>query len=350
MAERAFLRGPSPGFVAQTPPAFPSGRTLGPQGSAPPFRPPPTAQTPPPGVGRRPAVSAPGVPPVFFPGTGPAVSEEIEDELNREFVRRLIQGGLLAPFPLSGAAKEAGKTVARETLKRQVRKRARQPVAAGGARADDVRRLLAGAAVGAGGVGGKLVAVGPRITRTSAEITRAAARKRLAAIGISGALAGVLLSGSRPFPTEIQVTPKLRSVDLAKVAREAAAKKPSSGTSTTTGTTGRPKVTIGTIRKLFPWITAGVLATLFRPKIRVVTTGGVVRDAETLSDVPLPTNVAVPLLTGFPLTQTNPQRVGSDNCQIVQRRRRRKGRCREGFFRETARGTKYITWRSKKCR
>ena len=39
----------------------------------------------------------------------------------------------------------------------------------------------------------------------------------------------------------------------------------------------------------------------------------------------------------------------AQNCQVVQRRRRKKGRCREGFFRESATGTKFVTWRERPC-
>lgn len=44
----------------------------------------------------------------------------------------------------------------------------------------------------------------------------------------------------------------------------------------------------------------------------------------------------------------NPQ-TQSDKCEIVQRRKRKKGKCREGFFRESATGTKYTTWRETNC-
>ena len=37
-------------------------------------------------------------------------------------------------------------------------------------------------------------------------------------------------------------------------------------------------------------------------------------------------------------------------CQEVTRRRRRKGKCREGFFREKPGSTQFITWRERQCR
>jgi len=39
----------------------------------------------------------------------------------------------------------------------------------------------------------------------------------------------------------------------------------------------------------------------------------------------------------------------TQQCQIVKRRRRRKGRCREGFFVERPGDTKFITWRERAC-
>ena len=48
-------------------------------------------------------------------------------------------------------------------------------------------------------------------------------------------------------------------------------------------------------------------------------------------------------------TEAQPQ-TQSQKCQQVARRRRRKGQCREGFFQERARSTKYITWRTVDCR
>lgn len=63
------------------------------------------------------------------------------------------------------------------------------------------------------------------------------------------------------------------------------------------------------------------------------------------------------------LTSFQPQGVGSTSfqptpqaaqqaeaqCQVVKRRRRRKGKCREGFFVERAGETEYTTWREREC-
>lgn len=43
------------------------------------------------------------------------------------------------------------------------------------------------------------------------------------------------------------------------------------------------------------------------------------------------------------------QDTAEDRCQVVKRRRRKKGKCREGFFVETPGETKFITWRSREC-
>lgn len=39
----------------------------------------------------------------------------------------------------------------------------------------------------------------------------------------------------------------------------------------------------------------------------------------------------------------------SQKCEAVQRRRRKKGKCREGFFVETPTETRFITWREREC-
>lgn len=44
-----------------------------------------------------------------------------------------------------------------------------------------------------------------------------------------------------------------------------------------------------------------------------------------------------------------PTRTGTQNCEVVKRRRRKKGKCREGYFRETENDTKYVTWRTRDC-
>lgn len=45
----------------------------------------------------------------------------------------------------------------------------------------------------------------------------------------------------------------------------------------------------------------------------------------------------------------SPGRAATSDCVEVQRRRRRKGKCREGFFRETRDSTRYETWRVRDC-
>lgn len=71
---------------------------------------------------------------------------------------------------------------------------------------------------------------------------------------------------------------------------------------------------------------------------------------------PQPGVPPLPGIRGFPFagptTLAQPQpapQPAQDRCQVVKRRRRKKGRCREGFFRETPTQTKYVTWRSRKC-
>lgn len=44
-----------------------------------------------------------------------------------------------------------------------------------------------------------------------------------------------------------------------------------------------------------------------------------------------------------------PQQDTAERCQTVKRRRRRKGKCREGFFIERPGGTDFITWREQEC-
>lgn len=79
------------------------------------------------------------------------------------------------------------------------------------------------------------------------------------------------------------------------------------------------------------------------------------------SPAPSPANLPQPAAAGltgfnvgtvqFPSTapqaqpQTDPQR----KCEEVKRRRRRKGKCREGYFVEEAGKTKYTTWRTRDC-
>lgn len=72
--------------------------------------------------------------------------------------------------------------------------------------------------------------------------------------------------------------------------------------------------------------------------------------------VPTPTPPPRPRPTPTPTPTPSPfgpgarlPTVGQRNCEIVQRRRRRKGKCREGFFREKPNSTEFITWRTKEC-
>ena len=52
--------------------------------------------------------------------------------------------------------------------------------------------------------------------------------------------------------------------------------------------------------------------------------------------------IQLPQQTPSPQTQTR-------RCQNVKRRRRRKGKCREGFFKERPGSTEFITWRTTDC-
>lgn len=60
--------------------------------------------------------------------------------------------------------------------------------------------------------------------------------------------------------------------------------------------------------------------------------------------VPSPLGFADPVQFPQPQPEADPQR-----CQEVKRRRRRKGKCREGFFIEEQGKTRYVTWRTKDC-
>lgn len=51
----------------------------------------------------------------------------------------------------------------------------------------------------------------------------------------------------------------------------------------------------------------------------------------------------------LPSRQPQPQQAAQRECENVQRRRRKKGKCREGFFIERADRTEFITWRSREC-
>lgn len=60
--------------------------------------------------------------------------------------------------------------------------------------------------------------------------------------------------------------------------------------------------------------------------------------------VDIPTQVATATASGIGVTQ----RVRTDDCQALARSRRR-GRCREGFFKETRSGIRFTTWRVRDC-
>lgn len=63
--------------------------------------------------------------------------------------------------------------------------------------------------------------------------------------------------------------------------------------------------------------------------------------------VPLsPLGFAGPLIGAGAQPQPQP---AQERCQVVKRRRRKKGRCREGFFRERPGETEFVTWRSRPC-
>lgn len=63
--------------------------------------------------------------------------------------------------------------------------------------------------------------------------------------------------------------------------------------------------------------------------------------------LPSPTPFAAPFPQPQPQPQPGPQQ--ADPCQEVKRRRRRKGKCREGFFKEFPGKTRFITWRTVDC-
>lgn len=60
--------------------------------------------------------------------------------------------------------------------------------------------------------------------------------------------------------------------------------------------------------------------------------------------VDIPTQVATATAAGIGVTR----RVRTDDCQALARSRRR-GRCREGFFKETRSGIRFTTWRVRDC-
>jgi hypothetical protein len=57
-------------------------------------------------------------------------------------------------------------------------------------------------------------------------------------------------------------------------------------------------------------------------------------------------------ITGAPLPFAQPTPTRSSRCppcETVKRRRRKKGQCRQGYFREYPDRTDYITWSKRKC-
>lgn len=64
---------------------------------------------------------------------------------------------------------------------------------------------------------------------------------------------------------------------------------------------------------------------------------------------PTPTPTPVPLPAPIPRSPVGPPRTRTDECVDVRRRRRRKGKCREGFFEERPGRTRFITWRTVDC-
>lgn len=61
--------------------------------------------------------------------------------------------------------------------------------------------------------------------------------------------------------------------------------------------------------------------------------------------VPVPVGSIIPA----PGAGTQPRRATRRKCEEVKRRRRRKGKCREGFFEELPGKTRYTTWRTVDC-
>jgi hypothetical protein len=55
--------------------------------------------------------------------------------------------------------------------------------------------------------------------------------------------------------------------------------------------------------------------------------------------------IQLPTQQPFPQQATQADR----KCQEVKRRRRRKGKCREGFFREYPNKTRFVEWREVDC-
>lgn len=72
-------------------------------------------------------------------------------------------------------------------------------------------------------------------------------------------------------------------------------------------------------------------------------------------NLPIPSTPTLPVPGGnigtivLPSQQPQPQADTARKCETVKRRRRKKGKCRQGYFRETPTETNYTTWREKDC-
>ena len=90
----------------------------------------------------------------------------------------------------------------------------------------------------------------------------------------------------------------------------------------------------------------GALSPLLALGLSVGTTGLTAFQAPPVVSAP-PAPAPVPQLPGArPPTGS---RAGRQKCEEVKRRRRRKGKCREGFFRELPGSTQFVTWREVDC-
>lgn len=319
------------------PPVVPPGEFI------PPFVPPPAGggkeQTPPPQPPDSFPLPTPAPFGMSFP-TGPTGDRDIDRAFRDRFLEFLRALGILTPLPGVGKLPKA-----RDAFpKRQPRGVDDQVNERKVLEREVFRENLP-------------VPAGPRRSRGSEEILREQARKRLAKRAAGAIIgAGVMtIPGSTPQTGrvspdeigEIVVTPKKRT----RVLGPPPAPKRGSATRPK-----RPKFTLpgvslpglgGVAAILVGAGGAAILSRLNRPRLRIVDTAGRVRTPTGIEDVPVGSGLSS-AFTGFPLTQSQP-RLSESNCQIVQRRRRKKGRCREGFFRETPGRTKYITWRSRKC-
>ena len=110
--------------------------------------------------------------------------------------------------------------------------------------------------------------------------------------------------------------------------------------------------------RIFPFIVpTGVPFRLPIPR-RIPTTPRVTPRPELIPRTPLiPETIPTPTPTPTPTPDVQPTPFAPPGtpvsrcppCESVRRRRRRKGKCREGFFRELPRRTEFITWRTRDC-